>query len=446
MCVGNYVPVNTQAYTMWAKFTIAFPGNPGGNMQLNINTNLDGNRATLYSQETVSTLQWFIFNNGFYGENVDYTPDLCEGVLTNLNSVNLGANVEQYTFLDGLTTAEVALLKACLGDANGKASDNVDVYNWDYGDAYNPHLIKLIDATQSVLQYADNDPTHYVPTQYQASYLCRPNFPGDLMAGSNSTANSAGVFGMCERLNPPGFYAAIFWDNTAGRFKMFGRPSVDYAPTTPFHIFTTTGHLNLVSDTTSAFNTWGTFENYLLTNKLFTTTRAGLASRDSVACETSAASARDCVNKGDWIMVLNTGNNYNSGAYGNVAVIPKNYISNPIYPQLYKVQKISTEQVPYTDYNNYPTYSYAAGTYSSFMRNQIVLDKVLNAEYHLDGRSAYPWLDTTAAIFKFYPPVNQYEYAAQCSNRGICDKAAGTCSCFGGFTGDNCANIDALAH
>jgi hypothetical protein len=47
------------------------------------------------------------------------------------------------------------LFKTCLGDSNGQMDDNVDVYNWDHGDKKssggsftNPHLIKLVDATQ----------------------------------------------------------------------------------------------------------------------------------------------------------------------------------------------------------------------------------------------------------------------------------------------------------
>jgi len=422
-------------------------------MKLNININLDGNRPTLASDESgASTLSWFVYNNGFYGENNDFTPDLCSGVLVRLNHVILGVGLEEYTFLDDVTAAELKLLKTCLGDADGDATNNVDVNNWDYGDASNPHLIKLIDATQDDLQYADTDPTHYVPTKFQTSFLCRPNVAADFVAGTGANVSNPYVLNQCKHLDPAGFYAAIFWDNTAGRFKVYGRPHYDYAITTDFHVYTSKGYLNLVSDSTAAFNTWGSspavYSNeYLLTNKLFTVPRNGITgARAGVDCETSSASV-ECLQKDDWMMVLNTGNNFATGTYSTPAVVSKNYVSNPIYAQLYQVKKISNEEISYSDYTVAQTYSLTANTYPQTFRNQIVLDKVVNAHYHLDGRLTAPstLFDTSASLFKFYPPVNKYEYAAQCSNRGICDKNSGLCQCFGGFTGDNCQRIDALA-
>ena len=46
-----------------------------------------------------------------------------------------------------LTAAEEKLLKACLGDADGDASNNLEVYNWDYGTAnttFHPHIVKIV--------------------------------------------------------------------------------------------------------------------------------------------------------------------------------------------------------------------------------------------------------------------------------------------------------------
>lgn len=79
----------------------------------------------------------------------------------------------------------------------------------------------------------------------------------------------------------------------------------------------------------------------------------------------------------------------------------------------------------------------------SFVRDQIVTDKSFNVNFHLDSITALE--DTSAAVFKFYAPGNKYTYATQCANRGICDTNTGTCSCFPGFTNDNCDTIDALA-
>jgi hypothetical protein len=47
-------------------------------------------------------------------------------------------------YLTGFSSAEKALLKACLGDSDFDSGNNVEVYNWDYGSELYPHIIKLI--------------------------------------------------------------------------------------------------------------------------------------------------------------------------------------------------------------------------------------------------------------------------------------------------------------
>ena len=39
----------------------------------------------------------------------------------------------------------------------------------------------------------------------------------------------------------------------------------------------------------------------------------------------------------------------------------------------------------------------------------------------------------------------QYQYVAQCANRGTCDGSTGICKCFKGYSGDNCASQNMLA-
>jgi hypothetical protein len=427
---------------MVSKYTIAFPGNAGETEQLSINIQLDGNRATLFTNEATSTLAWYIFSNGFYGENNDMVPDLCAGVLVTLNSAtNAG---ETYDFLDGLTAAETILLKNCLGDANGDATDNVvaDVYNWDYGSKTNPHLIKLIDATQDLPSFVDTDVSHAfdAPNQYQVGYLC---------AQGATTYSPSGV---CAPLNPPGFYVAVWFDAaTTSTFRLFSRASNDYGAATTFHVYTTTGYLKLVSESTQAFNTWGNAGNQFITNLLTNTlyTRRNLvtgSTRDGLDCETVSSTSLECLKKEDYMMVFNTGRDYQTVATTAVSY-PLTYVkyaANPIYHQIYKVKKISNEPVPQAKFALTNGMDWTAAQIPTFVRNQIVVDKAFNVRYHLDPID--PTADSSASVFKFYPPTNQFNYAAQCSNRGICSKDTGLCGCFSGFTGDNCANIDALAH
>jgi len=131
--VGGF-PYNTQGTSAAPipRFTLAFPATPGYLPQISINKYLDGTRATLFSAEAVSTLNWHIFANGFIGEDTDYVPDLCEGVFVTLQA-NDGTHAPFTTRLGGLNTQTTKLLKTCLGDSDGDPTNNVEVYNWDYG-------------------------------------------------------------------------------------------------------------------------------------------------------------------------------------------------------------------------------------------------------------------------------------------------------------------------
>ena len=59
--------------------------------------------------------------------------------------------------------------------------------------------------------------------------------------------------------------------------------------------------------------------------------------------------------------------------------------------------------------------------------------------------------DTSATIYKFYPPTlastgtTGYNYVAECSNRGLCDSETGICECFAGYTGNACEVVNSLA-
>jgi len=434
------------------KFTLAFPSNPGYLKQININKFLDGSRATLYTAESgTSTLAWHVYANGFTGEDTDYVPDLCEGVTVTISSSSAG-NINKLVVP---TDAQKRLLKICLGDSNNDPTDNVDVYDWDYGNvaktlfkrAYkvevgtqvsltypNPHLIKLVDNFENTFSGDDRDAQMY---PYPITQLCAST--------SEYLAFSAGIAttGWCADRNRPGFYAVLYFDGTDFEiFSRVGSVANIYATTTEFLVYTTTGYLQRVSSNSVAANQIVRYNDDAIT---VTDSESTIASYHTnvfhvlntsvvddtyfgqIDCETNPTAtgfyANDCLEKEDLVMFLNTD------------VSAASFAANPIFQNIYRVKKIFTD-APTEKITD--TVTLAA---SVAARQKIVLDFGVNAHYTYDNSATK---SSAAFVYKFHPPTG-YNYVGQCSNRGNCDTTTGICQCYNGYTGDNCGIIDALS-
>ena len=380
------------------KYVLAFPANPGKLAPLQVNKYLDGYRPTLYTKSMPSTLGWHIYPNGFTGEDTDYVADECQGVLASLSP---GATTH---YLSGLDTTATKRLMACLGDSNGVPGDNINTYNWDYGNWMNPHLIKLVEATQDTwTQYVRPDGSSYllediannnggagidsITYDFPVTKLCTngrvwvtkkngspslsvstsqvestgsigqaPTVPGitglswDPTVGYAATSGyyNIGQQGYCANVNPPGFYAVLYYDdcsaqptmNTRGYsasslptfcdagypFRILTRAAQDYGSNTKFHIFTTQGWLQQVNQNSGMFTTTLSASTSNVVNSYFSNvvhfanvtenskTPGVYSSTQSfvgqIDCETNPAgtnNALDCVEKGDMLMFLNLG-------------------------------------------------------------------------------------------------------------------------------------------
>lgn len=402
------------------RYIIAFPSNPGRLEQPDINIYLDGSRATLYTDESSgSTLGYNIYPNGFTGEFTDYVNNLCEGVLVTLTTGTY------YDTLATLSTAQTKLLKSCLGDADGDSSSNKEVYNWDYGSASNPHLLKLVDATQY---------------SYNSTALTRDpsleTYPVSTLCSSETSYLSSRGSGYCYRPDPPGFYVVLYFDSDTAVFRVLNRPSQDYSSSTTFHVFTTTGYLTKVntgSRTFSHFYSMSTSQNaahaHSTTLYVANITNSYSGFKGQLDCETAPTGtygSSECLDKDDYVVVINDDVTYATS-----------HASNPIYVNLYQVKKIFRADRNYA--------SDPDDTVNEYPRHQIVLDYGLNAKYTWAGYQATGVQDTSAALYKFTLPSDGYEYNAQCSNRGLCDFSTGLCQCFSGHTDDDCGTQNALA-
>jgi hypothetical protein len=367
-----------------------------------------------------------------------------------------------------VSTEQTKLLKACLGDSNGDATDNVDVQDWDWGTWTNPHLIKLVDATQDAyVEYLRADGSSYklrvtqedhntvdpnmrheyfvdtAGADYPVTNLCNngknylyskageifdwyTNLGGtdthDLNVGTLATNGYLGEWGWCKALNPPGFYAVIYYDDcsAAGITDKTGGNSDDNTcsatnpwrvitnagfhygngadgDTTKFHVFTTKGTMQQVSqfaavhtirDDMPKTNRLASYHSNIvyMHNTTYDKNSPGGTDRDlpadakdyglsgQVDCETTSSilgagsgknGALDCLDYGDKVMFLNLGThtfadigNCDTSAgiassmagvsYSEADRLSCNYkptmasfLSNPPAPNMYTVKKIS---------------------------------------------------------------------------------------------------------
>jgi len=523
------VTVNSAVYNKLKTFTLVFTGNPGALKPIDLNLNLDGRRRTLYLTKDTAptpTLGYSVFPNGYAGENTDVVPDLCTGVLVSLSS---------FPQLSFQSTSMAAALMRCLGGSDGDVTNNDgEGYSWDDGmqqagstQVYftNPHLIKLIDATQDLPEsvvggvigpksanleqadYPNSDiaglssqvPGFYVKAtsrQNASSYVAGLTF-------SQGVYNTEGIFqstrsGNDLNADPPGFYAVLVCTSMSSLvaqpvctgFQLLTGGSGASLNALYYHVYTTTGYLQLVSPQSAVVTMpLGDYSptpksSSFLSNTLYVTPNANsdstVASTPSSAnyygnidCESLGVSANypysktyagphgalDCLNKGDMVMVLFAETKDRLGAVGSVGstfAISTIAQLSPVYPDIYTVDKVSVQP-----------YATASSTYYTLndeaQRRQLVLNYGVNQVYGLKAGAsgtytaytahASSWWASLAAqqtasgggsVFKFYPPTG-YSYVGECSNRGVCDPVQGVCTCFPGYTSDNCGVPNALA-
>merc|ERR1719359_847228 len=157
------------------EYDLTFTENLGDLKPIEINANLDGTRPSVYAighqgadNKVKFDVDVKVLANaeGISGENIDYFPTMCDGVTFQAEAGKKGevsvGGVGVPT-AGSLTAAEEKLLKACLGDADGDASNNLEVYNWDYGTAnttFHPHIVKIVKTPSARTSMSSSSSSH----------------------------------------------------------------------------------------------------------------------------------------------------------------------------------------------------------------------------------------------------------------------------------------------
>jgi hypothetical protein len=415
------------------------------------------------------------------GENTDYFASKCEGVTVNIKKDATWAGKSASVGHLAVSETETKLLKACLGDSDGKSWNNIEVYNWDYGTMEEatstanlaaaqinvmgafPHAVKVMKTGGTQADLSEYHIVWYDANQAVTTEMFRiVNYNSDM--GGTTDFDIYTTNGVVQQLGVERQGAAA--GDTTGANGIF----VDTTGAAVDDTISSQADKFLTGNATE-IRIVGYFAQY--SNTIYTNIDA--------SCEsTNPHSSRlhNCIQKNDKLFVVDgcfgrgTATEYFGGQTGSCAAD-----TNPTAGtgNLYTVTKIYTKPYDeFTDavYNDDDTITGAAGTATGVSTTgaaatdgQNFVGKARENRFVIEVDHNIPWdggnlgdpdqsdADTGInsgyiVLFKFTPAADgagSYTFVSECSNRGTCDRESGLCQCFKGYTSDNCSVQSSLA-
>jgi hypothetical protein len=160
-------------------------------------------------------------------------------------------------------------------------------------------------------------------------------------------------------------------------------------------------------------------------NSTFDTTTPNYGYDGDISCEVTATNSAKfnfisyCLNKADLFTVLN----FDVPMY------------NPPYINLYSAARLYTDAFEWS-----VDYRFGGANTNEMHYMTHVLKADISSNWGI-GSTGAPF-----RVFKFFPDTSStYNYVNQCSNRGVCAQDTGLCTCFPGYTNDDCSVQNSIA-
>lgn len=435
-------------------YSLTYTGNPGYLKDLEVDYYLDGQRPTIFNHfgeagVNVTTEIYPLDNAG----PVDYWATKCDGVevITSWLANDL-LDVNKWGYLR-MEDGHYASLAKCLGDSNGIESDNVEVYNWDYGSWSSP--------------IADDDPAYALnggsedggTRTYTSIMSGNPHIirlvPTDYHDVHDST--QLALVWVDQQTKP----SAVGDSRTTGYTMWMASPPE--STTTTYIPYATDGTAELVyvdNDENHELHASGQYEPRVTAR--FTRGSKLIYTSHDTACETASNLINPCLDKGDMIFLFdaNWGTSSPSsksnftlwGGAGYHQTKTENSGSGTFFAD--RNYNVNTG-VPYTINKIYKTKASDATYGRSDLRLEdryrIQLDKSINWGNEETMEGLDPDGDGVKStgyvqMIKFSPATTgNYKFFDECSGRGICDTSEGSCMCVDGYEGIACEIFDTLA-